>query len=90
MISICPLYLRCHYKLRDCTTHLCESSIRVFNEGITIGRGRTLKTSIKIEVELRLDNTNQWYAMITDVLGYARDLGFKEIKIKPEGYSMMK
>jgi len=28
--------------------------------------------------------------MITDVLGYARDLGFKEIKIKPEGYSMRK
>ena len=45
---------------------------------------------MKIEVEFRLDDTNQWYAMITDVLGYARDLGFKEIKIKPEGYSMRK
>ena len=45
---------------------------------------------MKIEVEFRLDDTNQWYAKITDVLGYARDLGFKEIKIKPEGYSMMK
>lgn len=45
---------------------------------------------MKIEVELRYDDTNQWYAKITDVLGYSTDLEFKEIKTNPEGYSMMK
>lgn len=30
-------------------------------------------TDMKIEVELRLDDTNQWFAKITDILGYSTD-----------------
>jgi hypothetical protein len=45
---------------------------------------------MKIEVEFRLDDTNEWFAKITDLLGYVQNLGFNDIKIKPEGYGLMK
>jgi len=47
---------------------------------------------VKLQVEFNLDETDsmQWFPKITDVLGYATNLGFKDIKIKPEGYSIMK
>jgi hypothetical protein len=46
---------------------------------------------MKIEVELHIDetNSNEWFTKITDVLAYATDRGFKEIKVKPEGYGTM-
>lgn len=47
---------------------------------------------MKFEVELNLDEPEsmKWFPMVTDVLGYATNLGFKDIKIKPEGYGIMK
>jgi predicted RNase H-related nuclease YkuK (DUF458 family) len=47
---------------------------------------------VKFEVELNLDEPEsmKWFPMVTDVLGYATKLGFKDIKIKPEGYGIMK
>jgi hypothetical protein len=47
---------------------------------------------MRVDIELHLDGSGseQWFVKITELLAHATDLGFKDIKIKPEGYSIMK
>lgn len=68
------------------------------NEGITFYLSKLLRkhnniflTNLKCEIDVELhlneDRLIQWLPKISDLVGYAKDIGFTEVKVKPEGQS---